>query len=63
MEQASVGAVDAGETNQRGGNPNVLHLTSPNTIGAVERERLPRSLNRTPCSVASTRLFDALLHH
>ena len=43
MEQASVGAVDAGETNQRGGNPNVLHLTSPNTIGAVERERLPRT--------------------
>ncbi len=38
MEQAGVGAVDAGETNQRGGNPNVLHLTSPNTIGAGERE-------------------------
>ena len=38
MEQAGVGAVDAGETNQRGGNPSVLHLTSPNTIGAGERE-------------------------
>lgn len=37
MEQAGVGAVDAGETNQRGGNPNVLHLTSPEH-SAVERE-------------------------
>jgi hypothetical protein len=37
VEQASVGAVDAGETNQRGGNPNVLHLTSPTQSGP-ERE-------------------------
>lgn len=39
-EQASVGTVDAGETNQRGGNPCKFHLTSPTHIGAVERERL-----------------------
>ena len=37
IEQAGVGAVDAGETNQRGGNPNVLHRNSPTQSGP-ERE-------------------------
>lgn len=33
VEQAGVGAVDAGETNQRGGNPCEFHLTSPTQSG------------------------------
>ena len=62
MEQAGVGAVDAGETNQRGGNPCELHLTSPNTIGAVERERLSGTHPNT-LSGGLDQSFDARLHH
>lgn len=53
-EQAGVGTVDAGETNQRGGNPNVLHLTSPKTIGPWNVSDC-RDPCRTPCSVVLTR--------
>jgi hypothetical protein len=62
VEQAGVGAVDAGETNQRGGNPNVLHLSSPCTIEAVERETA-----EVPCPNTSfgglDSSIDACLHH
>jgi hypothetical protein len=62
VEQAGVGAVDAGETNQRGGNPCELHLTSPTHIGAVERERLTRNHPNT-LSGGLDQSFDARLHH
>jgi hypothetical protein len=40
-EQAGVGAVDAGETNQRGGNPCKLHLKISYTAKPREREASP----------------------
>jgi hypothetical protein len=52
-EQAGVGTVDAGETNQRGGNPCKFHLDSPTEAGPWN-VRDCRAPIRTPCLVAST---------
>lgn len=40
VEQAGIGAVDAGKTNQRGGHPYKFHLRLSYRSGAVEREGL-----------------------
>ena len=53
VEQAGIGAVDAGKTNQRGGNPCEFHLVSPTEAGPWN-VRDSRALFQTPCLVAST---------
>ena len=40
VEQAGIGTVDAGKTNQRGGHPYKFHLSLSYRSGAVEREGL-----------------------
>lgn len=62
VEQAGVGTVDAGETNQRGGNPCKFHLRLSYRSGAVEREGLSSTLPDT-LSGGLDMSLDARLHH
>ena len=62
VEQASIGAVDTGETNQRSSNPCKFHLSLSYRSGAVEREGLSSTLPDT-LSGGLDMSLDARLHH
>ena len=61
VEQAGIGAVDAGKTNQRGGNPCEFHLSLSYLKRAIEREGQSNTLLDTSTGVLDLSL-DAKLH-
>ena len=62
VEQAGIGTVDAGKTNQRGGHPYKFHLSLSYSSGPWN-VRDCRALIRTPCQAASAYPWTQGLRH